>query len=127
MKTGIDSIPDGGFAPECPACPHPGHNLPDNWEQAPEDKKCTCRTSLLSHLTSSTFPRWLYALFLAIDANFRMKLKRRNICDPEMGSGWSYFVKNLKYNKHVSQKTVEREVSSLQTLSWLTGSRVPGC
>ena len=48
MKTGIDSIPDGGFALECPACPHPGRNLPDNWEQAPEDKKYAYQTPLLS-------------------------------------------------------------------------------
>ena len=80
-----------------------------------------------SHSTSLIFPRWLYAVFLAIDANFRMKLKRCGIHDSEIGSGWSYFAENFRYNEHVSQKTVEREVSPLQTSLWLTGSHVLGC
>ena len=49
--------------------------------------------------------------FLAVDANFRMKLKKRGINDPEIGSGWSYFVEKGRYNDHVSRKTVEKEVS----------------
>ena len=55
--------------------------------------------------------RWLYAAFLAVDANFRMKLKNRCINDPETGSGWTYFVENQRYTEHVSQKTHEKEVS----------------
>ncbi|KAG6839894.1 hypothetical protein C0991_010695 [Blastosporella zonata] len=39
----------------CPACPYPGVNLPDNWKDAPDDNQ------------------WLYALFLGINANFRLK------------------------------------------------------
>lgn len=31
--------PPGGFALECPACPQPGRNLPEGWEDAPDDKK----------------------------------------------------------------------------------------
>lgn len=37
--TGLVSVPDGMFALECPACPHPGRNLPANWKEAPDDKK----------------------------------------------------------------------------------------
>lgn len=33
---GIESTLDGECAVECPACPHPGKNLPDGWEDAPE-------------------------------------------------------------------------------------------
>ena len=29
---GIDETPNGGLMVECPACPHPGRNLPKNWE-----------------------------------------------------------------------------------------------
>ena len=56
--------------------------------------------------------RWLYSLFLAVDANFRLKLKDRKIKDPEIGSGWAYFVENNQYIKHVSQKTEDVEVSN---------------
>ena len=31
---GIAATPPGALAVECPACPHPGKNLPDNWEKA---------------------------------------------------------------------------------------------
>lgn len=55
--------------------------------------------------------RWLYRCFLAVDANFRLKLKNREISDPETGSGWSYFVENERYGKHVSRKAIEEEVS----------------
>ena len=37
--TGLDSIPDGAFGLDCPACPHPGRNLPVDWEQAPDNTK----------------------------------------------------------------------------------------
>ena len=37
--TDLVSVPNGEFALECPACPHPGRNLPQDWDKAPEDKK----------------------------------------------------------------------------------------
>ena len=30
--TTIDQLGDGALAIECPACPHPGRNLPIGWE-----------------------------------------------------------------------------------------------
>jgi hypothetical protein len=32
--SGIDGTPAGGLIEDCPACPHPGRNLPDNWRDA---------------------------------------------------------------------------------------------
>ncbi|KAG1884518.1 hypothetical protein F4604DRAFT_1878625 [Suillus subluteus] len=55
--TGTNGTESGELAVLCPACPHPGKNLPDGWETAPPSI------------------RWLYALFIAIDANFRLKRK----------------------------------------------------
>ena len=72
----------------------------------------------------------MYSCFLAVDANFRLKLKSRGICDPEIGSGWSYFVGNEQYNKHISQKTIETEVSSLKffiSANILMRFKVVGC
>jgi hypothetical protein len=31
---GIDATSKGELMVECPACPHPGRNLPDGWENA---------------------------------------------------------------------------------------------
>jgi len=54
--------------------------------------------------------RWIYAQFIAVDANFKLKLKNRRIVDPELGSGWSYFVENSQYARHVARNPHERDV-----------------
>ncbi len=33
--SGPEGTKEGDLAVECPACPHPGKNLPDDWESAP--------------------------------------------------------------------------------------------
>lgn len=32
---GVDGTGEGELAVLCPACPHPGKNLPNNWQNAP--------------------------------------------------------------------------------------------
>jgi hypothetical protein len=32
--SGVEGTAQGELAVECPACPHPGRNLPDNWREA---------------------------------------------------------------------------------------------
>ena len=54
--------------------------------------------------------RWIYAQFIAVDANFRLKSKNHWIKDPELGSGWAYFVKNTAYTRHVVNSPHEKEV-----------------
>ncbi|OJT07897.1 hypothetical protein TRAPUB_1209 [Trametes pubescens] len=80
---GIANTKEGELALECPACPHPGKNLPPDWETSP------------AHI------KWLYTLFLMIDANFRAKLKDRGLDDYELAPGWSYYVENSKFKAHV--------------------------
>lgn len=36
---GVSATKVGELAVVCPACPHPGINLPDDWETVSEDKK----------------------------------------------------------------------------------------
>ena len=52
-----------------------------------------------SYVLTGGVHRWLYCLFLAIDANFRLKLKARGIKDPELGPGLAYFVDTAKFQK----------------------------
>lgn len=35
--SGAEGTQEGELAIECPACPHPGRNLPDGWENAPQE------------------------------------------------------------------------------------------
>lgn len=55
--------------------------------------------------------RWIYCLFLAIDANFRLKLKSRGIKDPELGAGLAYFVDTKKFQQHLQNCAHDEEVS----------------
>ncbi|TDL13202.1 hypothetical protein BD410DRAFT_707921, partial [Rickenella mellea] len=87
----------GECAVECPACPHPGRNLPEGWENA--DKK----------------DRYKYALFLAMDANFRLKSKERGIRDSPLGDGWSYFVQSRPFKEHVSNYVHQPEMNMCES------------
>ncbi|KAF7971367.1 hypothetical protein HWV62_21322 [Athelia sp. TMB] len=83
----------GKCAVMCPACPHPGRNLPDGWEH---DKDRS----------------WLYTLFLGIDANFRLKRKlvSSDAADPSLNRGTSSFVEESAFKEYLSGYDYQEEV-----------------
>ncbi|KAJ7733642.1 hypothetical protein B0H16DRAFT_1210260, partial [Mycena metata] len=85
--TGIDGVEEGACALDCPACPHPGKNLPPAWRNVPPEK------------------RFLYALFLALDANFRMQRKdvSSEASDPSLGNGLAFFGEVNAYMAHLEK------------------------
>ncbi|KAG2029343.1 hypothetical protein BDR03DRAFT_1018509 [Suillus americanus] len=82
---GVGNTKSGECAVLCPACPQPGQNLPDKWEEAPKETS------------------WLYGLFLAIDANFRLKRRMvsKDSTDPGLSRGWAYFVEETTYKTYL--------------------------
>ncbi|KIL55518.1 hypothetical protein M378DRAFT_188665 [Amanita muscaria Koide BX008] len=84
----------GELVLECPACPQPGKNLPQNWEDAKSED------------------RFLYTLFLAIDANFKLKQKERGLRDIKLSPGWGCYVESSHYEKHVAAYKKEPEINS---------------
>ncbi|KAG1741216.1 hypothetical protein EDD22DRAFT_786755 [Suillus occidentalis] len=82
---GVDATQQGQLAVLCPACPQLGKNVPED----------------LAHVNSNE--RWLYSLFLAIDANFRLKwrLMSNDIKDPGLSLGWGYFVEEGQYKTYL--------------------------
>jgi hypothetical protein len=56
---------------------------------------------------------FLYTLFLAMDANFKLKGKDRGITDLETTPGWSYCVNEHKYQQYLINFADEEEVSNL--------------
>ncbi|KAF8170968.1 hypothetical protein BJ912DRAFT_860833 [Pholiota molesta] len=94
--TGVATTKEGECAVLCPACPQPGKNMAENWKERPE------------HL------RFLDTLFIAIDANFR--LKRKNVssheADPGLSNGFSYFVEDTDYRTHLKNYSSEIEPKS---------------
>ncbi|KAG1898331.1 uncharacterized protein F5891DRAFT_1129534 [Suillus fuscotomentosus] len=96
---GIAATEPGACAVLCPSCPHVGKNLPDGWENAPSEIRS----------------RFLYALFLGIDANFR--LAHCNVssatADPGLNHRYAFFVEEHAYKSFISsQERAAQEMSS---------------
>ncbi|KAF7965003.1 hypothetical protein HWV62_1144 [Athelia sp. TMB] len=89
---GVAATKPGELAVECPACPQPEWNLPEWWQTAP------------------VAIAWIFTLYLAMDANFRLKLRDRKIKnDPVLGPGWAYFVDNPPYKKLMASSGPQEE------------------
>ncbi|KAG1851559.1 hypothetical protein C8R48DRAFT_750003 [Suillus tomentosus] len=94
--SGVIATQAGELAVICPACPQPGRNLPEGWESAEPNLK------------------WRYALFIAIDANFRLKRKAvsSDRVDPGLNTGWAYFVDEREYKSYLNDRVTERQERS---------------
>lgn len=111
--TGIAGTPRGGLAVMCRACPQPGINLPPNWEKEPEHLSYV--VSFASNVPSplNLSFRWRYTLFLAQDANFRLKSRfHKDSKDPTLGPGLAYFVNNEEYLEYLAKHIDQDEASN---------------
>ncbi|KAJ7691679.1 hypothetical protein B0H14DRAFT_3531790, partial [Mycena olivaceomarginata] len=110
---------EGELAVDCLACPKAGVNLPQGWESAPVEL------------------RYLYTIFLAIDACFRLKRKKIStwLADPSIQDGWAYFVRSFTYEEFVKTLGEQKEMSTCTGLAALDhantkyaqGYAVTGC
>ncbi|KZP18029.1 hypothetical protein FIBSPDRAFT_956594 [Athelia psychrophila] len=89
-----EDTPSGSLAVQCRACPQPGMNLPDGWEQS-ED-------------------RWLYVLILCMDTCFRLnnRLRSSDARDPALGPGLAYLLDSRPYHEHLKHYINKDEISS---------------
>ena len=85
---GTSSTELGSSAVLCPVCPQHGT------------------------LPSSSNPL-LNTLFVMLDGNFRMKCKERNLVDPSLASGLSYFVREDPYKEYLEGCGPQKEVCQL--------------
>ena len=56
-----------------------------------------------------SFHRWLYTLFLMVDANFKLKLKEKGIPDAHLGSGWAYYVEDSKFKSYLNEHADDQQ------------------
>ncbi|KAF8838866.1 hypothetical protein BDN67DRAFT_982204 [Paxillus ammoniavirescens] len=87
---GLEATSKGECAVLCPACPQPGKNLPADFCDAEGNRPDMW---------------WLYALFVAIDANFRLKRKKvsKASVDPSLSKSWAYFIEDSAYKAYLDQ------------------------
>ncbi|KAH6897836.1 hypothetical protein BKA70DRAFT_1375328 [Coprinopsis sp. MPI-PUGE-AT-0042] len=85
--SGVKGTRPGECAVRCPACPYPKINLPPDYTQCLENK------------------RFLYQLFIAVDANFRLKRKdvSNDINDPGLNNGYAYFVPEEEFKAFLKE------------------------
>ncbi|KAJ7300501.1 hypothetical protein DFH08DRAFT_658552, partial [Mycena albidolilacea] len=76
FANGVRGTKQGELVLACRACPQVGWNLPEGWEKAPHAFK------------------FIYFLFLAQDANFRLNNRcvLSEAVDLILGDSWGYFV-----------------------------------
>ncbi|KAF9472822.1 hypothetical protein BDN70DRAFT_818093, partial [Pholiota conissans] len=93
---GVSAIQPGQLAVRCPSCPYPGINLPGGWEHVSEEL------------------RFLYMVFICMDANFRLKnqLVSNYSQDPGQGIGWSYMVPRKPYEAYVLGRANDEDIST---------------
>ncbi|KAF6748329.1 hypothetical protein DFP72DRAFT_992237 [Ephemerocybe angulata] len=79
----------GACAVICPACPHPNINLPANWMEIRQKEL------------------FLYWLFVALDANFRLKRKNvsSDLLDPGMIQGFCYILEDSPFREYLLKYT----------------------
>ena len=90
----------GGLAIFCPACPQPGINLPNGWDQDP--KQCVAFTSASN--PTLMVSRWIYTRSIVIDGNFsaeHLKMKRPEE-DIALSPGGRYMVEPKRYELHLN-------------------------
>ncbi|KAF7309126.1 CxC2 domain-containing protein [Mycena kentingensis (nom. inval.)] len=98
----------GAVAVKCWCCPRPDFNLPANWEN--------CKSS----------DEFLYALMLALDANFRLKNRIRANERQDAGLGMA---NSLSYTRGVGRtdgEGIERTWAILNTMSYATKEMAQG-
>lgn len=105
---GIDATSNGELMVECPACPHPGKNLPNDWEKAGPLLYAYFVFFVLQLISL----RFLYTLYVAVDANFKLKGKQRHLDDVELMPGWCAYVPEASYQTHIANNVDQPEVCS---------------
>ncbi|KAJ7619486.1 hypothetical protein FB45DRAFT_1033340 [Roridomyces roridus] len=94
---------EGELGVDCVACPKAGVNLTRELPSVlPEE-------------------RYLFTIFLAIDACFRLKRKKISswAADPSIQDGWAYFVKSAAYMEYVKMLGDQKEMSTCTGLAAL--------
>ncbi|KAG6876851.1 hypothetical protein C0992_011551 [Termitomyces sp. T32_za158] len=110
--TGVKGTSEGECAVLCPACPLPGINLPLNWRSEPPDRQ------------------WLYALFVGIDANFRLKRLKNSsdAVDPGLNHGYAYYVEDTKFKAYLNKfgSRVEDDISTCNNHDAIKSAAIRG-
>ncbi|KLO10990.1 hypothetical protein SCHPADRAFT_831771 [Schizopora paradoxa] len=104
----VNSASRGSCAVECPACPRELPTFePASGSTDPDDGDGDEN----NNDPPPPLVEWLDTEFVMLDANFRLKLKQRNLVDPPLGGGLAYFVEQTPYMSHVKSAGTQTEIN----------------
>lgn len=96
------------MAVRCPACPQPGENLPENWEDDPD----RCEYAPAQYTSSHMPHRWKYMRSVVLDGNF--SAQHRHMRNPEddvpLADGHAFMVTDAPYKQHLKSAKEFQEV-----------------
>jgi len=72
-------------------------------------------SQLLSFDILTTSKRFLYILYISVDANFKLKGKSHGLKDVELMPGWGPYVEETAYQNFIANYVDEPEVSCSYT------------
>lgn len=112
--TGADGTATGELCVMCPSCPRPDINLEKGWNAVPVALQYVHFGAVIVSILLLTYPcRYLYMVFLCMDANFRLKnqVVSNYSQDPGLGIGWAYLVPRFAYRDYVLSRANDSDVS----------------
>lgn len=127
--TGAAGTREGELALDCPACPHPGINMPSKWNSIPRLERLAYFAALPASVAHAG-RRWKYTLFIAIDANFRMR--RKDVSseekDPGLNKGYAYLVYDAKFREYlgVYENKIVQEKTTCSTHDAIKSASIRG-
>jgi hypothetical protein len=74
---------------------------------------CKQHLTFINFFDSWFLIRFLYILYISVDANFKLKSKDRGLKDVELMPGWGPFVEESAYQDFISNYVDQPEVSIL--------------
>ncbi|KAJ7154944.1 hypothetical protein C8R43DRAFT_1126328 [Mycena crocata] len=98
-RGGMRATAQGELTVKCRQCPRPGYNIPDDWANI------------------EPAYRFIYFLFLAQDANFRLSNRSvsSELADPILGDGFGFFCRRESaegYKAHIEKHVKDEEISN---------------
>ena len=105
-------IKPGELAIQCPAYPHPEVNLPDDWQNDPDQCAPLSPSADLSGETHRRCLRYKYRRSIVLDGNF--SAQHRGMKHPEedvrLADGEVFMVKSGPYKQHLQSAVEFKEV-----------------
>ncbi|KAG1735743.1 uncharacterized protein EDB91DRAFT_1238195 [Suillus paluster] len=112
---GVNATAEGELAVLSPACPQPWEESSARLGEGASIYQVRCWSSFPNFAELTRYlSRWKYVLFVAIDANFRLKHKvvSSDTADPSLNAGWAYFVHKDSYKSYLADRATEKQERS---------------